>query len=79
MKIKQVKCESGLTGYQCQLQDNYDNFSQWRAYAEMYGLHTRLGFKTVRGAWRANPVIQGSVEPMDFCKVVNGKRVFQGE
>ena len=38
----------------------------------MYGLHTRLGYKTIVGAWRANPVVQGSVDPSDF-RVVRPK------
>jgi hypothetical protein len=68
--MKQVKCKSGLTGWQCRLRKNYNNsFEQFKAYAEMYGLHTRLGFKTIVGAWKSNPVIRGSVIPSDFQRV----------
>ncbi len=53
--------------YRCRLRDNYDNdFEKFDAYAEMYGLHTRLGFETTEEAWEANPMIQGSVIPEDF-------------
>lgn len=53
------------------LRDNYDNdFGQWKAYSDMYGLATRLGFESAEAAWDANPRIQGSVHPSDF-KVVS--------
>jgi hypothetical protein len=75
-KSLRVNCRSGLEGWQCPLQDNYDNFEEWAAYAEMYGLHRKLGFQTPLTAWNANPIIQGSVEPTDFCRIVRGKRCF---
>lgn len=68
-KIIRVRCRSGLFGFQCNLQDNYTNFEEFEACANMYGLHTRLGYKTILGAWKSNPVIQGSVIPDDFRKV----------
>jgi len=67
--MRQVKCKSGLRGYQCPLQENYANYEEFERYAETYGLHTRLGYKTSRAAWDANPTVQGSVEPSDFRKV----------
>jgi hypothetical protein len=76
MATKQVKCRSGLTGWQAKIQDNYADFEEWRTFAEMYGLHRKLGFDAPDEAWEANPVIQGSVEPSDFCKIENGKRCF---
>lgn len=49
------------------LRANYDNkFEQFEHYAEMYGIHTRLGFKTIREAWNANPEIQVSANPNDL-------------
>ena len=68
-KIKQIICKSGLSGYQCNLRDSYDDFDQFRYYAENFGLHTRLGYVTVIAAWQANPIIQGSALPSDFCKI----------
>jgi len=60
--------------WQARLRDNYDNdIEQWRAYAEVYGLHTRLGFETIEEAWEANPLIQGSVHPADF-KIVESEK-----
>ena len=66
---KRVKCRSGLTGYQCRLRENYRDLEEFVSYAETYGLHTRLGYKTPQAAWKANPMIQGSVDPNDFRKV----------
>lgn len=51
-----VKCKSGLSGWQSRLRDNYGSYDEWLAYAELFGLHIRLGFKTPLAAWRANPV-----------------------
>jgi hypothetical protein len=62
-------CQSGLTGYQCNLQDNYDDYEQFVHFSRMYNLHGRLGYRTPMAAWKANPVIQGSVEPSDFRKI----------
>ena len=66
---QRVKCRSGLTGYQCRLHENYADFDEFAHYAETYGLHTRLGYRTPKAAWEANPMIQGSVNPNDFRKV----------
>ncbi len=49
------------------LRDNYDNdFEQFQAYAETYGLLDRLGFESCEDAWADNPMIQGSTNPADF-------------
>jgi hypothetical protein len=69
-------CRSGIDGYQCHLQDNYNSYEEWKAYADMYGLHHKLGFTSIRKCWDANPEIQGSVHPEDFCKIVDGQRHF---
>ena len=65
----QVKCRSGLRGWQCPLRDNYAEFAEFEQYAETYGLHRRLGYRLPRAAWNANPTIQESVNPSDFRKV----------
>jgi hypothetical protein len=64
-----IICNSGLRGWRCRLRENYANEAEFAAYAETYCLHTRLGFKTIQGAWLANPIVEGSVEPSDFRKV----------
>lgn len=48
------------------LQDNYQNLNEWKVYSDMYGLAKRLGFDSPESAWKANPTIQGSVNPKDF-------------
>ena len=67
--MKQVKCKSGLTGWQCHLRENYDSFEEFKRLSEMYGLHTRLKFKSPEDAWYVNPLIQGSVNPGDYRRV----------
>lgn len=67
--MRQVKCKSGLTGYQCRLRENYADLDEFERYDRMYGLARRLGYKTAAGAWKANPTIQGSTDPADFRKV----------
>ena len=66
-----VTCDSGLKGWQCPLKNNYADFDEFEYYSEIYGLHTRLGFKTPSEAWEANPLIEGSVIPEDFRVVEN--------
>jgi hypothetical protein len=75
--VKRVKCRSGLTGWQCRLRDNYKSCEEWEQYAELWGLYLKLGYKTPQSAWRANPVVQGSVSAADYCKVGGGRRMFQ--
>ena len=65
----QVKCRTGLRGWQSPLLDNYADFAEFERYAETYGLHRRLGYRSPRAAWNANPTVQGSVEPSDFRSV----------
>lgn len=75
--MKTIKCRSGLRGTLIRLRDNYDgDYKAWKVYAEMYGLHSKLGFKSPKTAWRANPMLQISVNADDYCKIVQGKRVF---
>lgn len=68
--MEQVKCKSGIMGWQCKLQENYDNsFEQFQSWCETHNIHTRLGYKTPESAWKNNPIIQGSTEPSDLRKV----------
>lgn len=61
-----VRCDSGLMGWRAKLRSNYTSFEEFEAYAEIYGLHERLGFDSPADAWAANPRVQGSVNPSDF-------------
>jgi hypothetical protein len=65
--MKQVICRSGLKGWQARLRSVYGSFEEFISYCDAYGNHTRLGFSTPALAWAANPVIQGSVNPVDYC------------
>jgi ribosomal protein L6P/L9E len=68
--MKRVKCKSGIEGWQMRLKMVYvGNYDEWVQYAELYGLHIKLGYDTPHDAWLANPMVQGSVNPSDFCKV----------
>ena len=65
--MKRVKTKSGITGWQCKLQENYDNdFEKFESYCEIYNIHERLGFKTILEAWNKNPLIEGSTNPSDL-------------
>lgn len=48
------------------LWDIYTNEEEWTSYAEMYGLHTRLGFSDPHEAWIRNPEVAGSCDPRDY-------------
>ena len=75
-KFKNLKCRSGLEGTQSRLRDGYASYEEWENWSEMYGLHIRLGYKSPKTAWRFNPIVQSSVNPADFCKIIGGRRVF---
>ena len=69
MKNKRVKCKSGLTGWQGKLRSQYACFAEFEGYSDTWGLAGRLGFKSAKAAWRANPTVRGSVEPSDYRRV----------
>ncbi len=52
--------------WKAKLQSNYKDLAEFKAYAEIYGLHTRLGYNTPEEAWEANPLTQGSTNPIDY-------------
>ena len=66
MKEREVRCKSGMMGSQGRLRSGYCAYEEFEYYSDMYGLARRLGFKTACQAWKADPVIQWSVEPSDF-------------
>ena len=68
MKIVCV-CRSGLKGEQSLLQSRYADFADFEKYASMWSIHTRLGYKTIRRCWDANPLVQSSTNPADLCRV----------
>jgi hypothetical protein len=70
-RIKKVICASGISGWQANLQTNYESFEEFENYSNTYGIHSRIGYATLKDAWDANPLVQGSVNPSDFRKVVS--------
>ena len=74
LKAKSVKCKSGIMGQQYFLQDSYNDFEEFERYAYVYNLHHKLGFKTIKGCWKSNPLIQSSVNPSDFKRVKKGNK-----
>ena len=68
-RIYRVRCKSGLMGWRTRLRNNYGSFKDWEYYSDMWGLCLKLGYGTPKAAWKANPVIEGSVNPGDFRKV----------
>lgn len=64
-----VKCKSGLRGWQGRLKEVYKNFDEFEAWCETHGIHVRLGFGDMRQCWLKNPVVQGSVNPADLRRV----------
>ncbi len=69
-----VKCKSGLRGWEGRLHEVYENFDEFRAYAGVYSTHKRLGFKYIATCWEANPIVQGSVNPSDLRRVREKKK-----
>ena len=67
--MKRVTCKSGLEGWQAKLHEVYASFGEFEGYCMTYAIHTRLGFGSVRGCWRANPIVQGSISPSDLQRV----------
>lgn len=51
------------------LHKTYTSYEEFCNYSRIYGIHTRLGFKTMKGAWRVNPRYTYGVNPGDFKRV----------
>ena len=67
--MRQVKCKSGIRGWQGKLQKVYDSFEEFVIYCELYSIHKRIGFRSMKNAWDKNPIIQGSTDPSDLRRV----------
>lgn len=72
--MRRVKCKSGISGWQDKLQKVYDSFREFVFYDTRYSISERLGYISARDAWKANPLIQGSVIPSDLMVVNASKR-----
>ncbi len=69
MKIKKVRCKSGIMGEQFKLRDAYAGLWDFRNWCAIGNIHKRLGYKTPETAWRYNPTVECSTIPSDFRKV----------
>ncbi len=67
--MRQVRCKSGLRGWQDKLQNVYTSLTEFRQWNALYGLAQRLGYRSALAAWRDNPTVRGSVLPSDYCRV----------
>lgn len=64
--MKAITLPSGRRGWRAHLQENYVNFSEFNNHCSNYLFHERLGFSTPASAWKANPIVQGGIDPSDF-------------
>ena len=69
-RMKSIRLSSGLRGWQGHLREVYTSVEEFTAYCDIYGIHTRIGYKTPEAAWAKNPLIQGSVNPSDLRRVL---------
>lgn len=65
-KKKQVKCKSGITGWQMRVRKNWTSLEELKGYDETFGIAKRLGYDSAEQLWDHNPVIRGSVNPDDL-------------
>lgn len=63
-----VRCKSGIMGWRTRLRNNYSNFADWEGFSDTWGLCHQLGYSSALAAWKANPVIEGSVNAGDYRK-----------
>jgi hypothetical protein len=61
----EVRCESGLMGWQDFVRNVYESYDELERFSEVYGVSTRLGY-SVKKLWDENPIIQGSTNPSDL-------------
>ena len=67
--MKKVICKSGIVGWQAKLHKIYNSLEEFKQYCEIYSIHKRIGFSSIKIAWAKNPTIQGSVNPNDLMRV----------
>lgn len=67
--MRTIRAKSGIKGWQDKLQKVYKSFEEFESFCKYYNIHKRIGFKTIKGAWRTNPTMQGSVNPSDLKRI----------
>ena len=64
--MKQIKCKSGITGWQDYLKSVYSSKEEFLAYNDIYGIAKRFGYNDAEACWNANPLVEGSTDPSDL-------------
>lgn len=76
--MKHVKCKSGMHGWSYRLQENYSSYREFSGYCRMYAIHTRIGYSSMKQAWKDNPIMRGSVLPSDLQRFDEKSRKWVG-
>ena len=74
-EVKEIRCKSGVMGSRYRLRYCYNSFEEFKGLCDILNLHGRLGYKTPETAWRYNPMVESSVNPSDYRKVVTHKQL----
>jgi hypothetical protein len=61
--------------WKARVRDTYSTLEELEAYDETYGIVKRLGYRSARRLWDANPMIGGSVYPEDLRVIRRGERL----
>ena len=69
VRMKTIKCKSGIRGWQGRLQEVYSSYEEFCMYSDTYGVACRLGNCNTEELWTLNPIIQGSIRPEDLSFV----------
>lgn len=65
-QFQRVICKSGTPGTRRHLKDDFDCYGDFASQCDMTCNHERLGFPNPMAAWRANPLIESSVNTGDY-------------
>lgn len=72
--MKRIITKSGISGWQDRLQNIYSDFEEFECYSRVYNLANRLGYKSIKRCWNHNPLIEGSINPLDFRRSKNAEK-----
>lgn len=68
--MERIICKSGVEGWEDYLKAVYNSKEEFLSYNETYGIAARLGYTDPEECWRANPLIQGSINPADLKRSI---------
>lgn len=77
--MRKVRCQSGLMGERCFIQEHYTDFEDFKYYDDLYAICDRLGYPSdcAKKVWQWNPVIEKSVNPSDLRLVYLSQGMIQ--